>query len=141
MSEDFRPAALLLHLMVGRPNHFDLLFATVARPKAEERCAICWRTGSATHALLPEHGAALEPIELHRALYLDLREPRELDENRGRVEPLARGRWRPIDAMLAELAWTPHGEPWILRFRLDGRPVDPADAAALASANRIERVR
>ncbi len=140
MSEGFRPAALLWHTASSGPGHFDLMLATLPRPSAEERCALCWRAAIAIHGLGPRHSARLTPLEAHRALYLQLDSARELDGARGRVEPIAHGRWRPTASGLAELCWTPHGAPWCVRFDADGRPVDCADPLALAPATRIERL-
>lgn len=141
MSAAFRPAALLLHSVPGHPSHFDLLLSLVEHPAPEDRCALGWRATTAIHALLPDHGAPLEPAACHRGLYLSLEAPRDLEGDRGRVEPLVHGRWRPLDRSLAELSWNPHAPSWSVRFSAEGRPVDPSDDAAMARATRIERVR
>jgi len=141
MADDFRPAALLRHTRSGAGDHLDLLLALRDPSSPDDRCAVGWRCTSAVHSLHPGGVASLEPTSLHRAFYLSLADSCELDGGRGRVEPLCRGRWRPQGACRAELAWSPHGAPWVVSFcGRDGRPVDPADAGSLSSASRLERL-
>lgn len=135
-----RPAALLRHTDLDGASHFDLLLATTATPAEEERCALCWRCAVAAHALHPGLGASIVPLPLHRGLYLRLDVPRVLEGTRGRVEPIARGRWRPVDSERAELSWTPHGPSWLVRFRSERGILDPRDAASLAGATNLERI-
>ncbi len=86
------PVAILLHELAEGGSHLDLLIARSGLPAPDDaRVVPTWRC-----AVRPDEASGgttigLEPIDDHRALYLRLREPRELDRGRGRVTPLRRG--------------------------------------------------
>lgn len=139
-SDRLRPLALLKHMELQGESHHDLLCSLREHPDPESRCVLAWRTPTAVSSLALEAATRLEPMDLHRALYLMLDSPRELDRGRGTVTPVARGRWAPRDDGLASFAWTPHAAPMVVRFRDERGAIDARDAAHLARATALERL-
>lgn len=85
--------AVALHLGARGGDHLDLFVGPVGEGDSDVRVARCWRLpieAWRAEGLANGRFAATE-IELHRAAYLSIVEPRELSGGRGRVEPLARG--------------------------------------------------
>ena len=85
--------AVALHLGARGGDHLDLFVGPVGEGDSDVRVARCWRLpleAWRAEGLANGRFAATE-IELHRAAYLSIAEPRELSGGRGRVEPLARG--------------------------------------------------
>jgi len=85
--------AVALHLGARGGDHLDLFVGPVGEGDSHVRVARCWRLpleAWRAEGLANGRFAATE-IELHRAAYLSIAEPRELSGGRGRVEPLARG--------------------------------------------------
>lgn len=85
--------AVALHLGARGGDHLDLFVGPVGEADPDARVARCWRLpieAWRAEGLANGRFAAME-IELHRAAYLSIAEPRELSGGRGRVEPLARG--------------------------------------------------
>lgn len=85
--------AVALHVGARDGDHVDLFVGPVGEADPDARIARCWRLpieAWRAEGLANGRFAATE-IELHRAAYLSIAEPRELSGGRGRVEPLARG--------------------------------------------------
>ena len=85
--------AVSLHLGARGGDHLDLFVGPVGEGDSDVPVARCWRLpleAWRAEGLANGRFAATE-IELHRAAYLSIAEPRELSGGRGRVEPLARG--------------------------------------------------
>ena len=89
------PARVAVALHAGAPggDHLDLFVGPVGEADPDVRTARCWRLPIEARRAegLANGRFAAEEIELHRAAYLSIVEPRGLSNGRGRVEPLARG--------------------------------------------------
>lgn len=82
---------LLHHDQGAQGWHYDWLLAWRPPTGPDDRCLLAWRVLQRPD-LLPD-GVVLraEPLSLHRAFYLEVREPVELSQGRGRVTPVTDG--------------------------------------------------
>ncbi len=83
--------AILRHTTTDGRHHFDWLLANCAVVKPDERNTLCWRCPRLLTTMAVHDHMVVEALSKHRGLYLRLNSPRELDGNRGMVEPIAQG--------------------------------------------------
>ena len=109
--------------MCSSDLHHDLLLAAQAQVPDEARVVHTWRCSGDPLSLVPDAAVDIERIAPHRGLYLRLGASRELDGERGRVEPVHFGWHRCAGALL-----------WMARD--GGEPI-----AFLMQDRRMRRVR
>ena len=83
--------AILRHTTADGRHHFDWLLAGGKLVDAEAGEAHCWRCPALLTQLKLDEHMSVEALPMHRGLYLSLDAPRQLDQDRGWVEPVARG--------------------------------------------------
>jgi hypothetical protein len=87
-----RRIALLLHSLADGSEHVDLLIAPDGSARPDDAREIpTWRCPTRPDCAAPGIQLPLQRIGDHRALYLRLEGPRELDGGRGTVRPLRAG--------------------------------------------------
>ncbi len=114
---EWLPAAVIGH---DAPDgaHFDLLLATRTPSGPDDRACSTWRCAADPSSLAPADACAAEAIDDHRAAYLSLAAPRDLSGGRGRVRPVAVGRWRAGDAGTFTVEWDRAGSASRMTLRL-----------------------
>lgn len=102
------PAALLRHVGGSAPDHYDLLLAARTPVDDDDRACLTWRLPRDPNDLAPGGALDAEPLAPHRALYLRLREARDLGAGRGRALPVRHGTWTGAvgtDGCRVRIAW------------------------------------
>ena len=99
------PAAVLRHEGSPGGDHFDVLLAVRAPAGPDDAACATWRAAVDPACAAPGSSIAVEPVAPHRALYLALPGPRELDGGRGTVQPVRAGSWRRASGGEIEFRW------------------------------------
>lgn len=107
----------------------------LGRPAPAEG-AWCWRAPVRVDGLAPGASVPIQPLPVHRELYLELREPRTLDGARGQIRPIRRGTWCAEAAGCVLITWE-DGERSRFRLEADGAPASTEDPSA---ATRLVRL-
>ena len=92
---NWRPFAVLRHTTAAGSSHYDwLLDEGNGEGQPDTRRVRAFRCGVQPGELASGERLSVEPLPLHRFLYLSITAPTTLSGDRGVVETVCRGTWR-----------------------------------------------